>query len=302
MDLKSKIILIAGPTASGKTKFSVQLAKKIKGEIINADSMQVYKELKILTSRPTAKDKKKIQHHLFGFKSVKDKFSTGEWLKLVYKKIEVIKKKNKTPILVGGTGLYFKALTEGFAEIPKIPFKFRYKLRQIQKKIGQKKFYRKLIKIDPFIKNKILETDIQRSLRAYEVKSYTKKSLIDWFKNTKSKFLEDDFLKIYIDFPREDLIKRISKRTSQMFEKGAVNEVRRFLKLKVKKDNSSIKVIGISEIDEYLRKKTEKKDIIERISIKTRQYAKRQSTWARGQMINWQKLKPKDLKKFLKKI
>ena len=96
-------------------------------------------------------------------------------------------------------------------KIPKKPFKFRYKLRQIQKKIGQKKFYRKLIKIDPFIKNKISETDIQRSLRAYEVKSYTKKSLIDWFKNTKSKFLEDDFLKIYIDIPREELIKRIFK-------------------------------------------------------------------------------------------
>ena len=302
MGFQSQIILISGPTASGKSKFAIQLAKKINGEIINADSMQVYKELKVLTARPKKIEQKKIKHHLYGIQSVKKDFSTGAWLKHAKRKINEIKKKNKTPILVGGTGLYFKALTEGFAEIPKIPFKFRYKLRQIQKKIGQKKFYRKLIKIDPFIKNKISETDIQRSLRAYEVKSYTKKSLIDWFKNTKSKFLEDDFLKIYIDFPREDLIKRISKRTSQMFEKGAVNEVRRFLKLKVKKDNSSIKVIGISEIDEYLRKKTQKKDIIERISIKTRQYAKRQSTWARGQMINWQKLKPKDLKKFLKKI
>ena len=302
MDLKSKIILIAGPTGSGKTKFAIQLAKKIKGEIINADSMQVYKELKILTARPTAKNKEKIKHHLFGFKSVKDKFSTGEWLKLVIKKIKEIKKKNKTPILVGGTGLYFRALTDGLVKIPKIPFKFRYKIRLLQKKIGQKQFYRKLVKIDPSIKSKISESDIQRSLRAYEVKSYTKKSLIDWFKNTKSKFLEDEFLKIYIDFPREDLIERISKRTSKMFMNGVIEEVGSFLKLKVKKDNSSNKVIGISEIEEYLRNKTEIKDIIEKISIKTRQYAKRQSTWARGQMINWQKLKPKDLKKFLKKI
>ena len=302
MDLKSKIVLIYGPTASGKSQFAVKLAKKIKGEIINADSMQVYKELKILTARPTVKDKEKIKHHLFGFKSVKDKFSTGQWLKLVVKKVKEIKKKNKAPILVGGTGLYFKALTDGLVVIPKIPFKIRNKIRQLQKKIGQKQFYKKLINIDPLIKGKIIETDIQRSVRAYEVKFYTKKSIVDWFKNTKPIFLDNEFIKIYIDFPREDLIKRISKRTSKMFNNGVIKEVESYLKLKVKKDSSSHKVIGISEIEQYLRNKTEIKDIIEKISIKTRQYAKRQSTWARGQMINWQKLKPKDLKKFLKKI
>ena len=302
MDLKSKIILIAGPTSSGKTKFAIQLAKKIKGEIINADSMQVYKELKILTARPTVKDKEKIKHHLFGFKSVKDKFSTGQWLKLVVKKVKEIKKKNKAPILVGGTGLYFKALTDGLVVIPKIPFKIRNKIRQLQKKIGQKQFYKKLINIDPLIKGKIIETDIQRSVRAYEVKFYTKKSIVDWFKNTKPIFLDNEFIKIYIDFPREDLIKRISKRTSKMFNNGVIKEVESYLKLKVKKDSSSHKVIGISEIEQYLRNKTEIKDIIEKISIKTRQYAKRQATWARGQMINWLKIKPKDLKKFLKKI
>ena len=302
MDLKSKIILIAGPTSSGKTKFAIQLAKKIKGEIINADSMQVYKELKILTARPTVKDKEKIKHHLFGFKSVKDKFSTGQWLKLVVKKVKEIKKKNKAPILVGGTGLYFKALTDGLVVIPKIPFKIRNKIRQLQKKIGQKQFYKKLINIDPLIKGKIIETDIQRSVRAYEVKFYTKKSIVDWFKNTKPIFLDNEFIKIYIDFPREDLIKRISKRTSKMFNNGVIKEVESYLKLKVKKDSSSHKVIGISEIEQFLRNKTEIKDIIEKISIKTRQYAKRQATWARGQMINWLKIKPKDLKKFLKKI
>ena len=302
MDLKSKIILIAGPTSSGKTKFAIQLAKKIKGEIINADSMQVYKELKILTARPTVKDKEKIKHHLFGFKSVKDNFSTGQWLKLVVKKVKEIKKKNKAPILVGGTGLYFKALTDGLVVIPKIPFKIRNKIRHLQKKIGQKQFYKKLINIDPLIKGKIIETDIQRSVRAYEVKFYTKKSIVDWFKNTKPIFLDNEFIKIYIDFPREDLIKRISKRTSKMFNNGVIKEVESYLKLKVKKDSSSHKVIGISEIEQFLRNKTEIKDIIEKISIKTRQYAKRQATWARGQMINWLKIKPKDLKKFLKKI
>ena len=118
MDLKSKIILIAGPTASGKSEFAIKIAKKINGEIINADSMQVYKQLKILTARPTQKNQKKIKHHLYGFQNVEKKFSTGAWLKLAIKKIKEIQKKNKVPILVGGTGLYFKALIDGLVKIP----------------------------------------------------------------------------------------------------------------------------------------------------------------------------------------
>ena len=125
MDLKSKIVLIYGPTASGKSKFAIKLAKKINGEIINADSMQVYKELKVLSARPLKVDYKKIKHHLYGFQSAKKKFSTGDWLKLVKQKILYLKKRKKTPILIGGTGLYFKALTEGLVQIPNIPIKFR---------------------------------------------------------------------------------------------------------------------------------------------------------------------------------
>mgnify|MGYP001499664219 CR=1 FL=1 len=168
MDLKSKIILISGPTASGKSKFSIQVAKKIKGEIINADSMQVYKELKILTARPKKKEYLKIKHHLYGFQSVKKNFSTGKWLKLVSEKIVIIKKRKKIPILVGGTGLYFKALTDGLVKIPNIPIKFRKKIRLMQKRIGQKKFFNKLSELDPLIINKIIDKDIQRSLRAYD--------------------------------------------------------------------------------------------------------------------------------------
>ena len=131
---------------------------------------------------------------------------------------------------------------------------------------------------------------------------HTKKSLYDWFKNTKSKFLEDDFIKIYIDYPRQDLIQRIAKRTDQMMKTGAIKEVKKFLKIKIKRENSSNKVIGITEIREFLDKKLNLDQVKEKITIKTRQYAKRQSTWARGQMMNWKKLEPQDLKKFLKKI
>ena len=302
MDLKSKIILIAGPTASGKSNFALKLAKKIKGEIVNADSMQVYKQLQILTARPKKKDLKKIKHHLYGFCDVKKKFSTGDWLKLLLKKIKDIRKKKKVPIVVGGTGLYFKALTDGLVKIPIIPMKLRNKIRLMQTKIGQKKFYKKLLKLDPLIKNKIDKNDIQRSIRAYEIKLQTKKSIIEWFKKTKVFFSSDEFIKLYIDYPRERLINRINLRVDNMFRDAAIEEVRKFNKLKVKKENSSNKVIGIKEITNLLNKKCNLEQTKELITIKTRQYAKRQTTWARGQMQSWQKINPKNLRLALKKL
>ena len=302
MDLKSKIILISGPTASGKSLFGIRLAKKINGEIINADSMQVYKQIKILSARPSPKNYQKVRHHLYGFHDIKKNFSTGDWLKLVIKKIDEVKKRKKTPILVGGTGLYFKALTDGLSKIPKIPLKIRNQIRALHQEIGQKRFYQQLLKIDPMSVNKIKPNDTHRSLRAYEIKFYTQKSINSYFQNTKSNFKEIDFYKIYIDFPRQDLIERIKLRTEQMINRGAVNEVKNFIKLKVKKDKSVNKAIGINEIRQYLKNEKDLHEIIDQISIKTRQYAKRQSTWARGNMKTWLRLKPKHLNKFLNKI
>ena len=302
MDLKSKIILISGPTASGKSELAIKFAKKINGEIINADSMQVYKELKILTARPIKENTNKIKHHLYGFQSVKNEFSTGQWLKLVKKKIKEIRNKNKIPILVGGTGLYFKALTDGLVRIPKIPNTIRNKIRSKQKQMGQKKFYLKLLKLDKFVKNKIVSTDIQRSLRAYEVIYFTKKSIFEWYKKTKSQYKIDEFLKIYIDYPKEILVNKISKRVDQMIKDGAVEEVKNFEKLNLKRDNNLYKVIGIREIKDFIDKKTSLKEMKLNIVIKTRQYAKRQRTWSRGQMNDWQKFDPKELSKFIKKL
>jgi len=302
MDIKSKIFLIAGPTASGKSSFAIKLAKKINGEIINADSMQVYKELNILTARPKQKDQKSIKHHLYGFQSVKKNFSTGQWLILAKKKIKEVKKKNKIPILVGGTGLYFKAMTEGLVKIPKIPLKLRNRVRDLQKKLGQDEFYKRLIKIDPLIKNKINPKDPQRSIRAFEVKKYSKVSLIEWFKKTDKKFEDEDFLKIYIEVSRPDLIERINRRVHQMFKNGAIHEVKGFLKIKIKNDKSPNKIIGIKEIDKFLMGEYDLRTVKDLISIKTRQYAKRQSTWARGQMSSWEKIDYRDLSTFLKKF
>jgi len=302
MDKQSKIILISGPTASGKSNFAVKLAKKVQGEIINADSMQVYKKLKILTARPNKIEQKNIKHHLYGVVDLNKKFSTGEWLKIAIKKIKEIKKRKKIPILVGGTGLYFQSLIDGLVKIPEIPIKFRNKIRLMQKKEGQKKFYKELLRIDPMAKNKFDQNDTQRAIRAFEIKSFTKISMYEWLTKTKSEFKDEEFLKLYIDFKREDLIKRISLRSIKMIEEGAINEVKKFIKLKIKKDLSVNRVIGIDELTQHLDKKIKLVQARELISIKTRQYAKRQATWARSRMTSWEKINPFKITDYIKNL
>ena len=296
-----KIILLAGPTASGKSKLAISLAKKLDGEIINADSMQVFKEFNILSSRPSLKDAKKIKHHLYGEISVKRYFSAGDWLKKSKKKIYTCLKRKKIPIIVGGTGLYFNTITKGMSKIPDIDSKTRNKVRNLYKKLGSDKFYNRLIKLDPKVKGRILLTDTQRVQRAYEVKLKTKKSLIDWFSNTKPEFMDFEIEKIFIDIPREVLLKKISKRTDEMFKKRCINEVKNFNNLKVDKSLSANKLIGVQEINSFLNKSITLEQCKELINIKTRQYAKRQNTWARGHMKNWNKLYSKNFSNLLKK-
>jgi tRNA dimethylallyltransferase len=287
--LSKKIILIAGPTASGKSKLAVEIAKKIKGEIINADSMQVYKEFSVLSSRPTKIDLKKVKHHLYGFQSVKENFSTGTWLKLVKKQIDQCLKNKKIPIIVGGTGLYFEAIIKGMSKIPNIDSEKRDKIRDLQKKIGQRKFYEKLLDLDPLVKNKIEPFDSQRSIRAYEVKKFTKKSIFEWYKLTKSDFKGFEMYKIFLDAPREKVLQNILRRTKEMIKSNSISEVKNFLKLKVDSTLSVNKIIGVKEIKEYLEKRLDLNQALELINIKTRQYAKRQVTWSRGHMIDWKR-------------
>jgi tRNA dimethylallyltransferase len=300
--LSKKIILIAGPTASGKSKIAIEIAKKIKGEIINADSMQVYKEFSILSSRPSKIDLKKVKHYLYGFQPVKKHFSTGAWLKLVKKQINLCLKNKKIPILVGGTGLYFEAITKGISKIPNIDLRARDRIRKLQKKIGQKKFYKKLLKLDSLIKNKIEPSDTQRSIRAYEVKKFTKKSIFEWFKLTKSEFKQFKIFQIFIDVPREKLLKNISSRVEEMFRNNCVKEVNFFLSLNVDYSLSASKIIGVREIKDYLSGDLNLQQSKELINIKTRQYAKRQVTWARGHMADWKKLYSNSFSSLSKKV
>ena len=302
MRQKKKVILLAGPTASGKSQLAIKLAKHFCSEIINADSMQVYKEISILTSKPKKRDMKILKHHLYGFISVKENFSTGRWLEIVLKKIEEQWEKGQTPIIVGGTGLYFKALTDGLVKIPEIPTKRRTQVRKLHKKIGQKKFFNELIKLDPLAKSLILPSDSQRSIRAYEVKKFTSKSLFDFLKETKSNFNNKTFKKIFINIPRELLHKKIATRVEKMFSDGAINEVEKFYKMKVNKELSSNKIIGIKEIGDYLQNKTKLIETKELIAIKTRQYAKRQFTWARGHMKSWETIYSSNINDLYKKV
>ena len=271
--INRKIILLFGPTASGKSKIAEDIAKTYNAEIINADSMQIYKEVKILSARP---EKKNIKHHLYGFVSIKKTFSTGAWYKLATKKIKQINKKGKVAIVVGGTGLYFKALTDGFTQIPDIPE--RYKKLKIEKNFVLK---------NPNIFKGISLNDTQRVQRAFSVYKFTKKPLWSWQKENKKEFKKSQFTKIFLCPSKIEIEKRIRKRFSDMLKGGAIKETENFKKKRVNSLKSSNFIIGINEISKFLENKISLEEVKEKVAIRTRQYAKRQMTWQRGQMKDW---------------
>jgi len=270
---KKKIILLFGPTASGKSKLAVDIAKEYNGEIVNADSMQVYKEVKILSARPNDKS---INHHLYGFLSVKKNFSTGSWYKLAAKKIKEINKKGKIALVVGGTGLYFKALTNGLSEIPEVP-----------KTNINSKLDKNYISKNPKIFKGILRSDKQRVQRAFSVYKHTGKPLWLWQKKNKKIFKTTELIKIFLHPAKPEIENRIKERFDEMLQKGAIQEAENFKKIRVNSINSSNFIIGLKEISEFLSKKISLDELKEKVLIRTRQYVKRQYTWQRGQMKDW---------------
>ena len=270
---KKKIILLFGPTASGKSKLAVDIAKKFNCEIINADSMQVYKEVKILSARP---ENTSIKHHLYGCVSVKNRFSTGLWIKKAVKKINQIHKKGKIALVVGGTGLYFKALTEGFSEIPGIP--------KPKKNFEFNKSY--AVKYPKIFKGVSLN-DKQRVQRAFLVYKHTGKPLWLWQKKNKKFFKSSDFIKIYLQPSKLEIDERIKERFTDMLRKGAIREAKKFIKINPSSMNSSNFIIGLKEISLFLNGELSIEKLKEKVSIRSRQYAKRQFTWQRGQMKHW---------------
>ena len=262
-----------GPTASGKSRLAIDIAKEFNCEIVNADSMQVYKEIKILSARPNDKN---IKHHLYGFVSVKKSFSTGSWHRLAAKKIKEINKKGRIALVVGGTGLYFKALIDGLSEIPGVP-----------KTNMNSKLDKDYILKNPKIFKGIPINDMQRLQRALSVYKYTGKPLWVWQKKNKKIFKTQEFIKIFIHPGKPEIESRIKKRFDQMLRDGAIQEAKNFKKIPVNPINSSNFIIGLKEILEFLSKKISLNELKEKVIIRSRQYAKRQLTWQRGQMKDW---------------
>ena len=276
-------ILLFGPTASGKTKLAIDIAKKLNGEIVNADSMQIYKEIKILSARPIDQD---IKHHLYGFISAKNNFSVGSWYKLAVEKIKEIKKKNKIAIVTGGTGLYFKVLVDGLAEIPEVP-KIDYSYLNPTGRWMMQNHY---LERYPKIFEGINRNDMQRVIRAISVYDATGITINDWKKKKNKKYFKsNEFIKICLIPPKPELEKRIKKRFIDMIKKGAMKEAKKYLDLDLSLNtlHTSNSIIGLKEIESFLAKKISIADLKEQVLIKTRQYAKRQFTWQRGQMKDW---------------
>ena len=278
-----KSILLFGPTASGKSRLAIDIAKELNGEIINADSMQVYKEIKILSARP---NNKSIKHHLYGFVSAKENFSVGSWYKLAVTKIREINRNNKIAIVTGGTGLYFKVLVDGLAEIPEVP-KIDYSYLNPLGIWMMKNHYRKKY---PKIFEGINQNDIQRISRAISVYEATGITLNEWQKKKNKKYFKsNEFIKICLIPPKPELEERIKKRFLDMLKKGAIEEAKKYreLDLSLHSLHTSNSIIGLREIELYLTKKISMNELKEQVLIKTRQYSKRQFTWQRGQMKNW---------------
>lgn len=283
-------ILIAGPTASGKTEISIDFAKKYGGSIINADSMQIYSILNVLTSRPSKRELEQAPHNLFGHVHPSQDYSVVSWLEDVTKILDTTRKEGRLPIFVGGTGLYFKALLEGIASVPEIEPRIRKKWREGSQFETSAELYKILVSMDPDYAALLKPSDRQRIVRGLEVFESSGKSLLYWQNIGKSDPILKGNIEKYIILPdRTALNERIRLRFEKMVESGAIEEVKTLLALGIVPNNTAMKAIGVSQIDEYLDGQCSIEEAIENASIATRQYAKRQSTWFRNQFAEgWQ--------------
>jgi tRNA dimethylallyltransferase len=289
-----KIILIAGPTASGKSALALEKARAENGVIINADAMQIYAGLPILTNQPTAAAQKEIPHELYAILDPSERSSAGKWRTLALAAIEKTLNAGHTPILVGGTGLYFKAFLGGLANIPEIPETVRAQSKNLYDELGQEKFRRELAKLDPVSAAHIARNDRQRLIRAYEVVVGTGRALGEWQKGSgfggqgsgSTFFAEPRTLnpEPHLLFPpRDQLYAACNTRFAQMIHHGAIDEVRAFLTRNLDPALPAMKTIGLREIAAHLRGEISIDAAIAKAQQATRNYAKRQVTWFRRQ-------------------
>ena len=272
-----KIFSIFGPTGIGKSSLAIELAKKIDGEIIGVDSRQIYNGIPIGTAQPDSSQLNKVPHHLIGFRKLDEKISAGEYVELIDNKIDKILQKNKSPILCGGTGLYFKSLKDGIFEGSHTNEDIRNRLEQ-EYEIDKEKLFRSLQKIDPDYSNKVHINNKKRLIRALEVFETTGKPMSENFDaSSKNSRYANDFYFVYLKMHNDFLHPRILKRIKCMIDDGMINEVEEIIKRKI--DISHIDYIGFKEISSFLNKEISINEAIENIFVRTRQYAKRQRKW-----------------------
>ena len=299
--IMEKIVLLSGPTATGKSSLASKVAEKIDGEIINADSIQLYKDLFILTARPNT-EKEKIKHHCYGFLDGDINWSVGKWIDEINEILKDIIKRKKVPIVVGGTGFYFKAITDGLSPIPNIDKSIRLKIENELEKNGLEELQKRLTFIDPKAAEKINPNDRQRIIRALEVYEATDKKISEFWLMKREKIINYKTINFKIDSDREWIYKNCDLRVDYMLENGAVEEVRDLLNKSYSKNSPIMKAIGVDEITSFLNNDITLDMASELIKFKTHQYAKRQITWINNQMISWNRINTQYSNKIVNEI
>lgn len=287
-----RAVLIAGPTASGKSALAIEVANRLNGVVVNADSAQVYRELRIITARPSAGEEAQAPHRLYGYRAAHAPFSVADWLADVATVLDELAARNRIPVIVGGTGLYFRALTSGLVTVPEIPDEIRTHWRQRADTEGAATLHEDLTRLDPRMAERLLPTDSQRITRALEVIDATGRSLLDWQAHAPSPPLlpPDDCLRLVIDIDRAVLHDRINRRFVAMVEEGAIGEARAFAALGIPADRPAARAIGVRPLIAAARGDIPLDEAIERGQAESRQYAKRQVTWQRHQMADWTRI------------
>lgn len=279
MDINKNIILIFGPTASGKSDLALRLARENDGVIFNADSMQIYQELPILSSQPTIEEQKVIPHFFYGFLNYQQDFSVAKWLEFIVPKIKEELQKNKKCFIVGGTGLYFSSLYYGINKMPEISKNLKQEMRNIYTDIGHEKFIDFLTDLGD---HNIANLDAQRLIRRAEILKETGKDLTFWQNQPKEIFFEKEQMQIIKLMPeREKLYQKCNQRFEYVLENGAIEEVKNLAKFNP--SGLITKTLGYQEINCYLNNRLTRPDLVEIVSRKIRNYAKRQMTWFRNQ-------------------
>ena len=274
------IYFIVGPTAIGKSSLAIKVAKKFNGQIINVDSIQVYENLNILTSRPNEKEIIEVKHHLYGHIKGSERYNVARWCEEASFIIKNCSKKNIPTVVVGGTGLYVDKLINGLVDIPSIPENYKKLSEELLLNKGIKKFYNIIREFDSEALKKINPNDLNRLKRIWEVFMYTKIPMSNWIKNKTKKFLDNPKYLLYLFLPdREKNYERVNKRFVKMIDNGAVEEVKQLLKLNFNKSLPVMRAHGVPEISLYLDKKIVLKECINKGQQVTRNYVKRQHTW-----------------------